>query len=177
MSNDLALGLGVSFSEAERLKLAIGLPLIISNQSWSATNLHKQPLNIRSVDILRILKPRIIELGQLLENEIRPFSKLLKQGVILTGGGSNLTGLTQALQTVVSTSTVCANPTISKIIETLDTQKNHNYQLLPSRYATVLGLLYLERETLEKNLNKIKVYYLARFKLFNCKRISVEYQS
>ena len=71
ITNDLALGLGLSFAEAEHIKTTHGLISSEKNTYIQAKNIHNNTSNINPQIIYNILGSRIAELSQLIKIEIQ----------------------------------------------------------------------------------------------------------
>ncbi len=169
MSNDLAIGLGISFDVAEQIKRTYGLqqspPYFVD-----VIDLYKRPKRISGEMIFNILSARVRELAELIKQASHTHTVSLRSGLILTGGGSEVLGLTSLLEKFLSYSVGKANPQIPTHL-----YKNVSYtsslyepEEHETKYATSLGLLYLEtiRQEANKkpeNLNKINKFFKSFF--------------
>ena len=88
MTNDMAVGLGLDFSECERIKVDHGL---------MAEVCHSQ-----SRDHLRFLRPRVAELCALMGRPFALYTRSLDGGIMLCGGASLLRGFSAELSRVLS---------------------------------------------------------------------------
>ena len=88
LTSDIARLKGLSFDDAEQLKLAL------SNPSELAT------ASANPVEIEQIIRPRVVELFETLEGRVTRagFPSLCHGRLILTGGGSHLAGLVKMVQ-------------------------------------------------------------------------------
>jgi cell division ATPase FtsA len=78
MTNDISIGMGLDFSESERIKIEFGLV------SASAA----QPIQ----DHLRFLRPRVTEICSLIGKPFSLYLKSLDGGIMMCGGASYLKG-------------------------------------------------------------------------------------
>ena len=138
MTKDLSIGLGVSFEEAERIKVASGLSESRMPLNWEVRNIQGQICQLDPLRTFEILKSRIMELSELIKKEIAPFGPLLQGGIILTGGGSEVLGISTVFQSVLKMPVEKIDP-VFKCTSNLSSSSK-----LSSKYATVLGLLHQE---------------------------------
>lgn len=130
MTKDLAVGLNISFAEAERIKHQFGLSFYSQDREARTT------LDPMSKKAFIILGSRIHELGAHLANELKEYRGLLGGGIMLTGGGSQVQGIAPFMEDRFKVLVRTRGPQIAGI------QPANG--LLTSRHATVLGLLNLE---------------------------------
>lgn len=97
-TNDLAIGLQTTLSEAERIKISygmspLGMPSLTQLIAVKKIN-GDETITIHQSEINHILKLRSKELFSLIRKEVDRYQlqSLLTTGVVLTGGGSLLTG-------------------------------------------------------------------------------------
>ncbi|MBI2603856.1 MAG: cell division protein FtsA [Deltaproteobacteria bacterium] len=140
MTNDLSIGFGIPFDEAERIKILGG---ISSDHELTchAVDFRGSTVNIDPRKASQILKARIEELAIHVNKEIEPFKGLLQGGIILTGGGSELPGMVSLFANVMHDVVVAkADPVFGGNENTGKIEASK----FASKYATVLGLLYYE---------------------------------
>lgn len=113
ITNDLAIGLGVSFEEAERIKKGYGLAMAgmtEEREEIAAKSADGQTLKIPRRHLREIIEPRCEEIMTLAGKEIgsgeRGFSgdegsSLFFSGVVLTGGTSLLNGIDLLAESVL----------------------------------------------------------------------------
>jgi cell division protein FtsA len=137
-TNDLAVGLHTTIEEAERLKKKFGLGIIHSNfvdEIITVQKIHAHDTKMtHQAHIISVLKPRAHELLTLVKQEIDRLSlqPLLTTGLVLTGGGSLLNGITTLAEDIIRVPIRIGIPkTGLKIPESLDNPI----------YATGYGLL------------------------------------
>lgn len=108
-TNDIAFGLRTPIPEAERIKRAFGCTYRQLLDQHSAAEMIEVPSvggrepRLLSRDILcGILEPRAEELLTQVQDEIRAagFDRQLSSGVVLTGGGSLLTGMIEVAEQI-----------------------------------------------------------------------------
>ncbi len=138
MTKDISIGLGLPFDEAERIKIAAGLSNNSSAFSWEIRDFQGQACKINPEQLYDILHARIVELAGLVQKEISALKPFIQGGVILTGGGSDILGIRNVFQEVLRMPVDKIDPVFKKNLAT------EEYSKLPSKYATVLGLLYKE---------------------------------
>lgn len=138
MTKDLSIGLGVPFDEAERIKMVAGLSQSDAPFSWEIRDLQGQVCNIDPIQLFEILKARIVELAELVKKEIGPLRPMIQGGIILTGGGSEVLGISPIFQQVLKMPVDKIDPVFKKSTDSSEISK------LSSKYATVLGLLHQE---------------------------------
>ena len=97
-TNDLSVGLGIPIEEAEKVKLDLG---IINTTSMQETlevhNVSNDILAVPQRKIHLILLSRALELASHLKREIQSLDFPLHSGLVLTGGGSEISGLAKVL--------------------------------------------------------------------------------
>jgi cell division protein FtsA len=130
MTKDLAVGLNLSFAEAEKVKHHFGLAYLKHQQDPSV------PLDPMTKRVFVILGSRIHELGAHLANELKDYRGLLGGGILLTGGGSQVQGIDSFMADRFKVKVSTKVPQLTAVTHTSD-QVN-------SRHATALGLLNLE---------------------------------
>ncbi len=104
-TNDIAIGLRVSVSEADRLKRSFGYAIAnMVNENeiidiLQAGQERKMPARYLS----EIIQPRAEELLELIKNELQSLSAydLASSGIVLTGGGSLLRGLDKMAESIL----------------------------------------------------------------------------
>jgi cell division protein FtsA len=100
-TNDLAIGLGVPIEEAEQVKRSCGF---VAEELYLELNQDKLECNlginedkkiIDTYSLFEILEPRAQEIFDLLVDEINEYKlrSFMPAGIVLTGGGSLLTGM------------------------------------------------------------------------------------
>jgi len=147
-TNDLAIGLRTTISDAERIKRNHGLAsaLLLDEDRQIEVEM-VQGGRMRKVhlsELVRILEPRAHELLSLVHDEIITLNlqSLITSGLVLTGGGSLLTGMKEIAQNIFNCDVRIGSPRLQfGLSESLDNPM----------YATGYGLLLHELK--EKNGN------------------------
>jgi cell division protein FtsA len=117
VTNDIAIGLRTTLTEAEALKLGYGhtLPEVIAPEERIDVRVvggdRLQPTPRRY--LAEIIGPRMREIFQLAREEVRRtgYDGLLPAGVVVTGGGARLMGTTDAAQSVFDSAVRLGLPT------------------------------------------------------------------
>lgn len=139
-TNDIAFGLRTPIPEAERIKREFGCTYRQLLDQHSAAEMIEVPSvggrepRLLSRDILcGILEPRAEELLTQVQDEIRAsgFDRQLSSGIILTGGGSLLTGMVEVAEQIFDAPVRCAGAH--------DVGSPFDEVLTPG-YATAVGL-------------------------------------
>ena len=105
-TNDLAVGLRTPIPDAERLKKSQGCALASMVQENAVIEVPtvggRKPRQLSQQVMAEILQPRAQEIFTLFRNEIvrAGFDKMLNAGVVLTGGGCLLPGMTEMAEQV-----------------------------------------------------------------------------
>jgi len=105
-TNDLAVGLRTPIPDAERLKIRHGCALAslaAENEPIEVPTVGNRKPRLLSHNVLtEILQPRAEELFTLFHEEVvrAGFDKMLNAGVVLTGGGSLLPGMTEVAEQI-----------------------------------------------------------------------------
>ncbi|MCX8103024.1 MAG: cell division protein FtsA [Candidatus Bipolaricaulota bacterium] len=99
ITNDIAVGLRVSYEEAERIKIQEGLPRLTDEaaeeERIEITTISEEKKLIAKRKLAKIIEPRLEELFDLAMGEIENvgYRDLIPAGIVLTGGTSLLKGL------------------------------------------------------------------------------------
>ncbi len=155
-TNDIAFGLRTPIPEAERIKREFGCTYRQLLDQNSAAEMIEVPSvggrepRLLSRDILcGILEPRAEELLTQVQDEIRAsgFDRQLSSGIILTGGGSLLTGMVEVAEQIFDAPVRCAGAhDVGSPFDEISTPG----------YATAVGLaLYALRRGGQINLAKL----------------------
>lgn len=102
VTSDLAQGLGTSFSHAERIKNLYGSAILTQKEQGDRVmvpvldgNAHRSPVQVTRQDLCDIIVPRIEEIFDMTTERLRRggYDRIANQRFVLTGGGSQLSGL------------------------------------------------------------------------------------
>lgn len=151
MTSDIAIGLNVNIDDAEQLKLRFGIKPR-PDDSCPVSDLHGRLCQINGRQVVAVLLPRVHELGVLLATQLIPFKGTLGAGLLLTGGGAGVHGITDYFQQKMKIPVARAKPFLAGR-NTIATEAVINSPH-PTKLATVIGLLNLELcrlEDIEKN--------------------------
>src|SRR5215470_5251255 len=147
-TNDVAVGLRTPLVAAERIKKAFGNTVsrdVPESNEIEVPAVGDRPSRLMPQRFLaEILEPRAVELCELMRDHLEQAGvlDLCAAGVVLTGGGSRLTGLTQIYEDVLKRPVRLASPVpIARMPE----------QLAEPEFSTVVGLaMYAHRTTTAK---------------------------
>ncbi len=154
-TNDLAVGLHVTQTEAEQLKLQYGNCVVTSVPSLNeievggdlANGGTTAPRLVRQRFLAEILEPRARELFTMLRNNLREGGVLeaLGTGCVLTGGGSKLPGLLEVAESLLRTPARIGSPVqLSRMPP----------ELAAPEFATAIGMLLYTHRTQVRRANE-----------------------
>ncbi|BAP58458.1 cell division protein FtsA [Candidatus Tachikawaea gelatinosa] len=163
VTSDISYAFGISYNDAEKIKIRYGSALksiIEKDEDIEITDIgHNFSKKLHIQTLAEIIEPRYIELLNLVKIEIMQLQTWLHQndiicnfsaGIVLTGGGSNIKGLTDCAQHVFNLPTRIGKPI--NITGLTDEIKNTNF-------STAVGLLlygkesFLKKKSIKKNHN------------------------
>jgi cell division protein FtsA len=128
ITNDIAIGLHISTPEAEKIKKKYGVGLD------TETNNQDNPNHFSPYQFSEIVQLRIAETVRIVKEEIEraDFINLIASGVVLTGGGSLLKGMTSTVRDIFNLPTRIGVPNLA-----------HQLGDIPDKpsYSTCIGLL------------------------------------
>ncbi|MEJ2011986.1 MAG: cell division protein FtsA, partial [Anaerolineales bacterium] len=139
LTSDLAQVLHLPQETAEALKQRHGHArpdALDGNQTFAVRPFgEEQPLQIKHVDVARVIEPRVEELFGLVRQEVKRsgYDGLLPAGVVLTGGTSLLPGIREVASGVLQLPVRTAQP--ENLLGLTDSLRS-------PAYAASLGLLY-----------------------------------
>ena len=107
MTNDIAIGLRVPFEVAEKVKLQYGdcRPKEIPTDSvFTVAPFGGERILVGRQDLAEVIEARVEEIFQLILKEVEGsgYNGLLPAGIVLTGGGAQLRGITSVAQRVLN---------------------------------------------------------------------------
>lgn len=151
MTSDLAIGLNINVDDAEQLKLRFGIKPR-PGDTCEVRDVHGELRAVSGEEIVPVLLPRVHELGLMLAKELLPFRGALGGGVLLTGGGAGVQGISEYFQRRMGVPVARSKPILAggKAIDIDAVQKSPH----ATKLATVIGLLNLELcrlDDLERN--------------------------
>jgi len=96
-TNDIAVGLGISINEAEKIKKKYGHAVLTAIDEYEEIKILRsgEIVVIPRLQLCEIIYPRTEELIEIINNELKACSgyEIASSGVVLTGGGSLLSGI------------------------------------------------------------------------------------
>jgi cell division protein FtsA len=101
ITNDIAIGLRCSIDTAEKVKLGFGHALTPSIDVHQSIDLSKidpeETETVRRLEVVEIIEARLEEIFEYVNKELKTINRdgKLPAGIVLTGGGSNLPGITE----------------------------------------------------------------------------------
>jgi cell division protein FtsA len=137
ITNDIAIGLRVPFEVAEEVKIKYGdcrPDQIDPGVVFTVEPFGGEKIQVGRQDLAHVIEARAEEIFQLILQEIRDsgYQGLLPAGIVLTGGASQLRGITRVAQKVLGVPARVAKP--KNLIGLVDT-------LNSPAFATSVGLL------------------------------------
>lgn len=161
MTNDLAIGLNIGPDEAEKVKIRFG----IKPRPGDAIDVRDIRGNTRTLaakDINPVLVPRVHELCGLVAQQLFPHRGTLGAGLLLTGGGADVKGITEYFQAKMGVPVVRARPVLTKD-GGVDEESALQRSTHPTKHATVIGLLNLELGRLGEQAKSRKTTWTNRY--------------
>ncbi len=137
ITNDIAIGLRAPYEVAEKVKIQHGdcRPKEIDSETvFTVEPFGGEKIQVGSQDLAYVVEARIEEIFQIILREIRSsgYDGLLTAGIVLTGGSSQLRGITDVAEQVLNVPARVATP--HNLLGLVD-------QLNSPAYATSVGLL------------------------------------
>jgi cell division protein FtsA len=140
MTNDLAIGLSVPPATAETVKLRFGIKPR-DGDAMDVKDIRGQGKTVTGAQVMPILLPRIHELCNMTARSLVPFRGTLGAGLLLTGGGADVKGITDYFQAKLGIPVARARPALGGATLAEDAVDKSAH---PPKHATVIGLLNLE---------------------------------
>jgi cell division protein FtsA len=165
VTRDISIGLGITFEMAEEMKKKYGnvTPIDEENTNSDAAITHDGH-SISYSDLSEIIRVRIEELLRLIMLEMpqSDYRKLIPAGLVITGGGANLPGITELGEKITRMPVRVGRP--SALTGVSDTLTN-------PAYATAVGLLLWKLRNQQTNNpaakeNALRKLLTQMFKLF-----------
>lgn len=155
VTNDIAYGLTTSFAHAERLKTLHGCAFLTRKDSEETLNVYpvgeeddSSIKQISKAELISIITPRIEEIFELVNKKLEEqgLKDISSHRVVLTGGGSQLSGIREVATMVLDKQVRIGRPkNVSNLPEVL-----YN-----PAYSTCIGLLLFALNYTERKPNKI----------------------
>jgi cell division protein FtsA len=154
VTNDIAIGLRAPYQVAERVKIQFGdcRPNEIDpNYVFTVEPFGGEKIRVGRQDLAHVIEARIEEIFQLILQEIRRsgYSGLLPAGVVLTGGSSQLRGITQIAERVLNVPARVAQP--KNLHGLVDAIRNPAYATSVGLLRWVMGDHHVYRPRLRQN--------------------------
>lgn len=161
-TNDLAIGLGITINDAERIKQNYGVALSkllledvdieVELAQGNIKNTMKKSL------LIKVIEPRARELVMFIDDEIKKYNlkQFMTTGLVLTGGGSLLNGMKNLSEDILKVPVRIGVPRINNLL--LESLSN-------PIYATGYGLLLQNIKKQNQTINNyngplaIKIFY------------------
>ena len=110
VTKDVARGLNVSLADAERLKTLHGACIASPSDDRESIAVHRlgedmdHPSHLPKSELLRIIRPRVEEILELVRDRLRASGHAAQAGrrLIMTGGACQLTGLPELVRAIIS---------------------------------------------------------------------------
>ena len=135
ITRDIALALNIHIDEAERIKRFIHL-MDYQNHKIETTSVHGKILAVDSIFTAQVVEARLLELGKYIVESLKPYKGSLGAGLLLTGGGCAIEGLSSFMHDCFKVSVKSCRPKLAL--------SNMQSKEFDTRYATAIGLLNLE---------------------------------
>ncbi|HTR12429.1 MAG TPA: cell division protein FtsA [Roseiarcus sp.] len=118
VTRDIARGLNISMTDAERLKTLHGSCLASPSDDRDSIAIHRlgddmdHPNHLPKSELLRIIRPRVEEILELVRDRLRASGHVVQSGrrLVMTGGGCQLTGLPELARSIVSSQARIGRP-------------------------------------------------------------------
>jgi cell division protein FtsA len=118
VTRDVARGLNVSVSDAERLKTLYGACIASPSDDRETIAAHRlgdemdHPSHLPKSELTRIIRPRIEEILELVRDRLRASGYAAQAGrrLVMTGGACQLTGMPELARTIISTQARIGRP-------------------------------------------------------------------
>jgi cell division protein FtsA len=147
VTNDIAIGLRIMKNEAERIKKRYGFAvsnLIETEELIEVEMMQGEDLQVvRLSDLVLIIESRMRELFTLINDEIRThhLESLMTNGMVLTGGGSLLTGARELAEDIFDCPVRIGKPRV--LFDLVETLQNPLYA---TGYGLLLHVLHNEKK-------------------------------
>jgi cell division protein FtsA len=110
VTRDIARGLNVSIADAERLKTLYGACTASASDDRESIAIHRlgddmdHPSHLPKSELLRIIRPRVEEILELVRDRLRASGHAAQAGrrLVMTGGACQLTGMPELARAIIS---------------------------------------------------------------------------
>jgi cell division protein FtsA len=118
VTRDIARGLNISVTDAERMKTLYGACIASPSDDRESIAVNRlgddmdHPTHLPKSELLRIIRPRIEEILELVRDRLRASGYAAEAGrrLVMTGGACQLTGLPELARTVISSQARIGRP-------------------------------------------------------------------
>jgi len=118
VTRDVARGLNVSVTDAERLKTLYGACIASPSDDRESIAAHRlgedmdHPSHLPKSELLRIIRPRVEEILELVRDRLRASGHAAQAGrrLVMTGGACQLTGLPELARAIISSQARIGRP-------------------------------------------------------------------
>ncbi len=118
VTRDIARGLNVSMTDAERLKTLYGACIASPSDDRESIAVHRlgddmdHPTHLPKSELIRIIRPRVEEILELVRDRLRASGHAAHVGrrLVVTGGACQLTGLPELVRSVISSQARTGRP-------------------------------------------------------------------
>ncbi len=118
VTRDVARGLNVSVTDAERLKTLYGACIASPSDDRESIAAHRlgedmdHPSHLPKSELLRIIRPRVEEILELVRDRLRASGHAAQAGrrLVMTGGACQLTGLPELVRAIISSQARIGRP-------------------------------------------------------------------
>jgi len=144
VTNDIAMGLKISFESAEKLKLTHGYAFAKDISRKDIIKLSEfDPLNKNEIPkrfIAEIIEVRLAEILELVNNELKVLGRSIQlpAGAVITGGGTKLPGMTELVKQELKFHTQVGFPDLGAF-EVMN--PTHKELIDDPEFSTALGLV------------------------------------
>ena len=145
-TNDIASTYQIDSREAEYIKIKYGSAAINIKNNFvkeieMKSKLSPEPIKVSHTELIRLTRERAEELVKLINIKIKPidFKNNPKYKIVITGGTSNLNGLSELIARNITSNVRIGSPKIG--LNNLVKFKNIPDELKNPRFSTVLGMV------------------------------------
>jgi cell division protein FtsA len=118
VTRDIARGLNIAIADAERLKTLYGACIASASDDRESIAIHRlgddmdHPSHLPKSELLRIIRPRVEEILELVRDRLRASGHAAQAGrrLVMTGGACQLTGMLELARTIIPSETRIGRP-------------------------------------------------------------------
>ncbi len=139
LTQDLSIGFSISQEEAEKIKRLWGAELDNQSEILEVLDIHEKKKIITKEKNLQIILPRIQEISTFIDKKISKYKNQIGAGLLLTGGGAEVTGIEKICNHVLK---IPCNLLKPLALENLKIAQDP----YPHAFSGVVGMLLLEEK-------------------------------